>query len=281
MSRILVVDDTEANRDLIVGLVRHLGHDPLEAGNGADALRLIREHRPALVISDILMPVMDGYDLVREIRADPELAHTEVIFYTAFYRERVARELAEACGVRRILIKPAEPQDILTVIEEALAGETPAEPPPLVEGFDREHLRLVTDKLSEKVSELQASKQKLTTLTGISLELASQNASGALIDAVCRGSRRLIGASHSLVVVRRDETDLFVTSGFDPAIAAELETPELGAGVFAEVLAHRKTLRLANPGESSVKLGLPANHPPANAALIAPIASLETVPGRA
>ena len=172
MAKILVVDDLAANRELVVELIVHRGHQPLEAADGAEALALVRAEHPDLVFSDILMPTMDGYEFVRQLRADPALAATEVIFYSAHYRERQARNLAKACGVSRVLIKPAEPEDILRAIDEALAHapEPPAALPDASE-FDREHLRLMSDKLAEQVEHLQAANQRLTALTALNLHL--------------------------------------------------------------------------------------------------------------
>ena len=116
MAKILVVDDLPANRALVVTLIGHGGHQALEASDGAEALVLVRAERPQLVISDILMPTMDGYEFVRQLRADAAIAHTQVVFYSAHYRELEARNLALACGVTQVLIKPCEPQDILDVI---------------------------------------------------------------------------------------------------------------------------------------------------------------------
>ncbi|RYF66774.1 MAG: response regulator, partial [Comamonadaceae bacterium] len=87
MAKILVVDDIPVNRALVVTLVGHSGHQALEASDGAQALAMVRAERPDLVISDILMPTMDGFEFVRQMRADPELAGTQVIFYSAHYRE--------------------------------------------------------------------------------------------------------------------------------------------------------------------------------------------------
>ena len=154
MALVLVVDDHPANRQLLVALLKYGGHQALEASDGNLALEKVRAERPELVVCDVLMPTMDGYEFVRQLRADPAIAHTEVIFYTATFMEREARSLAASCGVSHVLTKPCEPQEIMRVIEHALAH---ASAPAVVAddgAFDREHLRLVTDKLTLKVNEL-------------------------------------------------------------------------------------------------------------------------------
>jgi CheY-like chemotaxis protein len=75
------------------------GHQIIEASDGAEALRLTKERHPALAIIDILMPTMDGYEFTRRLRADPDIAHTPIIFYTATYREREARDMAKPYGI--------------------------------------------------------------------------------------------------------------------------------------------------------------------------------------
>jgi CheY-like chemotaxis protein len=120
MARILIVDDDVANRELVVALAHHRGHDAVEASNGAEGLRLVREQRPDLIVADIRMPSMDGDEFVRRLRADPELASIEVAFYTGSHREPELRRLAAACGVTRILGKPAEPEQILGLLDDAL-----------------------------------------------------------------------------------------------------------------------------------------------------------------
>ena len=98
MATILVVDDQAANREFLVSLLGYKGHTLLEAGDGAEALGIVRQRRPQLVICDILMPAMDGYEFVRQLRADPDVAGTAVIYCTAHYHEREAQSLARACA---------------------------------------------------------------------------------------------------------------------------------------------------------------------------------------
>ena len=97
---ILVVDDRPANRQFLLTLLGYSGHRLLEADDGETALRLVRTERPDLVITDILMPRMDGCQFVLRLREDPALADTKVIFFTATYRATEARALADSCGVQ-------------------------------------------------------------------------------------------------------------------------------------------------------------------------------------
>lgn len=88
MPTVLVVEDRPTDRELLVSLLGGSGYDLLEAETADDALRLSREARPDLVIADMLVPEMDGLDLARAVRSDPELADTPIILYTAAYSAR-------------------------------------------------------------------------------------------------------------------------------------------------------------------------------------------------
>lgn len=220
MATILIVDDRALNRKVLVTLLGYRGHRLLEASDGAEALALVRAERPDLVIADVLMPTMDGYELVRQLRADPAIAHTRVIFCTAYYHEREARSLAEACGVAHVLFKPCEPEVVLSVVDELLGlpggGDgvmrgTPSDTPPPSslppEEFDREHLRLLTDKLSEKINELQIANERLSQLyrevqdhsARLEEEVAERKqAEKGLQEAVCRRDEFLATLAHEL-----------------------------------------------------------------------------------
>ena len=150
MSTILVVDDRPSNRDFLLTLLGYLGHRLLEAGDGAQALELIRSARPDLVITDILMPTMDGYEMVSRVRADPQLAATPVIFYTATYSEAQAMKLAASCGVDTVLPKPSDPDRILAAVNRALhpdqqAATIDAEPSAALEAIDSGRARSALD----------------------------------------------------------------------------------------------------------------------------------------
>jgi DNA-binding NarL/FixJ family response regulator len=155
MTSVLVVDDVPADRELLATIVRHAGYEVLEADRGEQALHLARARGPAVIVADILMPTMDGYELVRELRDDQATAHIPVIFYTATYVIDEVRRLAAACGVTYILIKPADPAQVLAVIGDAISVQPDPVAPLPSEEFHREHLRLVNAKLLQKVEELR------------------------------------------------------------------------------------------------------------------------------
>jgi signal transduction histidine kinase len=121
MATILVVDDKASNRSVLTTLLGYRGHRLVEASNGSEALDIVRTEHPDLVITDILMPGIDGYQLARQLREDATTNNVSVIFYSAVYLEAEARSLARACGVCQVICKPAEPEEILRIVDTALA----------------------------------------------------------------------------------------------------------------------------------------------------------------
>ena len=105
-------------------LLRHHGHRLLEAADGSEGLAAVQAEHPDLVITDVLMPVMDGYEFVRQLRLDPATSGIPVVFYTAHYGEREARALALSSGVSDVLTKPAESAEVLRIVGRLLAGES-------------------------------------------------------------------------------------------------------------------------------------------------------------
>src|SRR3989440_6987921 len=174
MATILIVDDRPTNRQFLLTLLGYGGHRLLEAANGAEAIESVRAERPDLVITDILMPTMDGYEFVRHLRADPGLASLPVIFYTATYSESQAKALADSCGVRIVLPKPCDPERILAAVNEALGGTDSVPPPRIAEIKDADkpdERHRVDDKLAEYVNELQSVKSKFDDIVEGSVKL--------------------------------------------------------------------------------------------------------------
>jgi two-component system cell cycle sensor histidine kinase/response regulator CckA len=287
MATILIVDDLSTNRKFLVTVLRHHGHRLLEAADGREGLAAVRADRPDLVITDVLMPVMDGYELVRQLRLDPATSGIPVVFHTAHYGEREARALARSCGVAYVLTKPAASADVVAIVDHVLDGVPEMrEPAPLLPEIDREHLRLVTDKLSEKSGDLKTANARLRALINIGLELASERNSGRLLHSVCVAARDLFDATYITVglVDRHDRTvDRVVTCGLDAACGSGatgwITTGAAPPGILGTVVAERRTLRGDNRDGDPADLQLPVNHPPVHAFLAAPIASPARVYG--
>lgn len=121
MSYVLVVDDKEENRYYLQALLTGHGYRVTVARHGAEALVLARQSAPTLVISDLLMPVMDGYTLLRHWKSDPALKALPFIVYTATYTEAEDEKLALDLGADAFILKPAEPDVFLQRMQEVLA----------------------------------------------------------------------------------------------------------------------------------------------------------------
>jgi len=99
MATILVVDDRPVNREFLATLLGYVGHSVLQAADGAEALAIVHEQRPDLVITDLMMPTMSGVEFAGRVRNDAQIAATPIIFYTATYRVSEANAVAQECGV--------------------------------------------------------------------------------------------------------------------------------------------------------------------------------------
>src|SRR5690349_2973112 len=98
MAKILIVDDDKTSRQLYISLLTPFGHDVKEAGDGKDGLAQARLEKPDLIISDILMPTMSGYEFVSNLRKQPALEKIPVIFNSATFLDQETRTLGAACG---------------------------------------------------------------------------------------------------------------------------------------------------------------------------------------
>jgi diguanylate cyclase (GGDEF)-like protein len=192
VAKILIADDHRANREALAALLETAGHQVLAAGDGRQALNMAREQAPELVISDVLMPVMDGYELTRRLKLEPPTAGISVMFYTAYFGGQDAKQLAQALGVARVLVKPSENDTILRAVEEVLAAR-PAPPAGAAAGLDREHLRLMVDQLLEKTGALEAQQRRIERLNRTLAMLSAVNAlivraddRRVLLDEACR-----------------------------------------------------------------------------------------------
>src|SRR6187402_93425 len=115
--KILIADDQAENRYMLDLLLRSYGHESIVASNGAEAIERARGGCD-LLVSDVLMPGMDGYTLCRMMKADEQLRRIPIIFYTATYTDPKDAEFGLSLGAERYLVKPIEPNELLRTFAE-------------------------------------------------------------------------------------------------------------------------------------------------------------------
>jgi CheY-like chemotaxis protein len=120
MAKILIVDDEQDIRDLLTFTLRFAGHEVIVAGDGEEAFQLARQEKPELVLLDVRMPKMNGYEACRHIKADPALKHIPVVFVSAWGQESEVK-LGLAAGAAGYVVKPFEPNMIILKIAELVA----------------------------------------------------------------------------------------------------------------------------------------------------------------
>jgi PAS domain S-box-containing protein len=167
MTRVLNVDDNDKNRYLLRALLQGHGYTVEDARDGAEALAKARQDPPDLVISDLLMPVLDGYTLLRQWKADERLKRIPFVVHTATFTEPKDERLARALGADAFLVKPSEPETLVTCVQDVLAraqrGTAPSAPeqateaPELLEAYHD----VLFGKLEKKALELEQANLEL------------------------------------------------------------------------------------------------------------------------
>jgi two-component system cell cycle response regulator DivK len=115
MKRILVVEDTEDNRKIIRDLLTSAGYETIEAVTGEEGVAMAAEHRPDLILMDVQLPVLDGYEATRRIKANPALRHIPVIAVTSYALSGDEEKTREA-GCDAYVAKPFSPRLLLAKV---------------------------------------------------------------------------------------------------------------------------------------------------------------------
>lgn len=158
---ILIAEDQPDSRLVLLKTLESAGHRVISAVHGQDALEKAQATPPDLIISDILMPVMDGFKFCYAVKNEPRLQHIPFVFYTATYVDLEDEQLAMEMGATRYIVKPVEPIEFLKILDEIIAGmnQHPTNPtdghtadkPGLLAKYDSR----ISKKLSKKVRELE------------------------------------------------------------------------------------------------------------------------------
>ena len=310
MATILIVDDHVLNRQFLLALLGFGKHRLLQAVDGADGLALAGAERPDLIITDIMMPKMDGYEFTRRMRADPALANIPVMFYTSTYDLREANAIAQACDVRWVLQKPSAPEVILAAVYQALslpshsdaafAAALPAAEKgrfgsldkkiagylhdlgagsQIVAGIDASApepgagLPQVARRLRQSLSDFQALGLRLTALIDLGIELASERDRQRLIETGCKIARHVGVARYAVIAILTPDGKHYVqfaTHGLELDFQTRMAAAAPPRGIFD---AMSRPQRLHALGGDPGMVGLAPDHPPINCLLAVPIAS--------
>ena len=119
--KVLIVDDNDNDRKILkYNFKQHGCQVILEARNGKEGLALARMHKPDLIVSDGLMPVMDGFHLLRLIKKDEELKSIPFIFYSAIFDGTKEIEFATSLGATKFIVKPVGPEEFWEILKATL-----------------------------------------------------------------------------------------------------------------------------------------------------------------
>ncbi|MDP3150607.1 MAG: PAS domain S-box protein [Ignavibacteria bacterium] len=167
MNNILIVDDKSENLYLLELMLKGGGFTTVSARNGAEALVSARQALPDLIISDILMPIMDGFTLCRELKKDRKLKNIPFIFYTATYTDPKDEEFALSLGADRFLLKPLDIPEFISTIKEVLKEtkkkniriiETPSSPEVVIL---KEYNEALVRKLEDKMVQIEHAEKEV------------------------------------------------------------------------------------------------------------------------
>jgi CheY-like chemotaxis protein len=179
---ILAVDDRGEDLYLLQKMLEGKGFNVTPAENGKEAFEKLKEFQPDLVISDILMPEMDGYQLLKKIKSTKKYKKIPFIFYTATYTSKKDEDFAYSLGASRFIVKPEEPEAFVKIIDKTLkdheSGILTSIKPQIEqeEEYLREYNHRLVSKLKDKFLELSEAHVKLRE---------SEEFLGALVNSIC------------------------------------------------------------------------------------------------
>ena len=162
---ILIVEDVPNVLELLEVTLRFKGYAVLTARNGEEALEVISRQRPVLIITDILMPKLDGYAFVQKLRLNPDTRGIPVVFLSATYVTPEDKEFAISLGAARFMEKPIDTEDFLLTVAELVPQQPFPSPHPLeMEQFSAGYRTRLESKLRHKNTQIARAERLLITL---------------------------------------------------------------------------------------------------------------------
>lgn len=240
--KILVAEDDAEARELLMLSLADGDYDLLQAADGIEALHLLRTEHPDLLITDIVMPRMDGYELVRKLRQDESMSGTPVIFCSASYHEREVREMARSLGVRSTLSKPYDLEIVRETVSAALATKPAG-----------------TAQPTHETPVPGAAQERLSALVTFSRRLFGQTDPEAILQTTCDAGRDILLAQMAqLVITTADGSRASTTSS---GLSSDETERLLGSHMYRELLHSLESggsaLYPMSPDEADADAGAP------------------------
>lgn len=160
---LLIVEDVPDILRLLEETLKFKGYNAVTARNGQEALEMIQRERPELVITDIMMPKLDGFGLVHRLRINPETRDLPVIFLTATYVAAEDKAFALNIGVTRFIEKPVNFEKFLETIDQLLTQGAPPMPPMSEADFYEGYRQRLEQKLAQKNTQIARDERLLAT----------------------------------------------------------------------------------------------------------------------
>ena len=162
---ILIVEDVPNVLELLEVTLRFKGYSVNTARNGEEALEAIEKQRPVLIVTDILMPKMDGYAFIQKLRLNPDTRSIPVVFLSATYVTPEDKDFALSLGAARFMEKPIDTEDFLLTVAEIVTQQPFTQPQPLdMEKFYQGYRTRLENKLRHKNSQIARAERLLPTL---------------------------------------------------------------------------------------------------------------------
>jgi CheY-like chemotaxis protein len=230
MTTVLVVDDNEQSLYQLEVLLGASGYQVVSAANGAEALAKARQAPPDLIVTDILMPVMDGFSLCREWKKDERLNAIPFIFYTATYTDDRDRDVALSLGADGFLVKPEEPEELLRNVRDVLRQAErrsaaplprPAQVPPEEEAvYLKQYNQTLVRKLERKMLQLEQTNRELEL--DMAARQQAETRMAEQIEELRRWHAATIGRENRVLELKREVNELLAKAGQPPRYPSAL-----------------------------------------------------------
>lgn len=268
MATVLIVDDRAEDRQSLRITLEDMGHAVIETSNAQDAIAEARKTRPDLILSDILMPRVDGFELCRWFQQDSELRHLPFAFVTQEYSAPEYDQFARDVGAVRVLSKPLEPRELRVAVEELLSADFASDATEKLRrlddnSFHERRANAAISQLEAKVAELEQLAQRYRLLSRTNQAIVHIASREQLFPAICRIAVEDGGVRFAAIILN-DQEDRHPTLAACYGEAAG-STPELRATLDEFDVAGRgvtgRAMRSAKPVISNDFLDDPTARP--------------------